>query len=87
METIIITFILKLFDNGLATIKSILLHKGKYLASSIFNSLGTFFYLVAINNMVKDNSINTILAMCVATFLGSYIPAKFLEKIDKKDLE
>jgi hypothetical protein len=67
-------------DNALSTLKNIYLHKQKYFISSLFSSGGTFFYMVAMVNAIKDNSMWSIIAMCLATFLGSYIPAMIIEK-------
>lgn len=80
MNMMLMTFISKIMDNALSTLKTIYLHKGKYFASAMFNAASTFFYMTAIVNAVKDNSLWSIIAMCVATFLGSYIPAKIIEK-------
>lgn len=86
MNMMLVTFLCKIMDNALSTLKNIFLHKGKYLESSLFSAAGTFFYMVAIVNAVKDNSLWSIVAMCVATFLGSYIPAKMVERMEKDEL-
>lgn len=86
MNTMLITFICKILDNALSTLKSIFLHKGNYLTSSLFNAGGTFFYMVAMVNAIKDNSLGSIMAMCAATFLGSYLPAKMIEKMEDEQL-
>ena len=86
MSPMLITFLSKIADNALSTLKTIFLHKGKYFASSMFNAASTFFYMTAIVNTIKDSSFGSIIAMCVATFLGSYIPAKFVEKMEKDKL-
>lgn len=80
MMMMLTTFIYKIMDNALSTLKSIFLHKQQYLLSSIFSAISTFFYMVAMVNAIKDNSLWSIAAMCVATFLGSYIPAKIIER-------
>lgn len=80
MMMMLTTFIYKIMDNALSTLKSIFLHKQQYLLSSIFSAISTFFYMVAMVNAIKDNSLWSIVAMCVATFLGSYIPAKIIER-------
>ena len=86
MNIMLITFLCKIADNALATLKTMYLHRGKYFASAMFNATGTFFYMTAIVNAIKDNSLGSITAMCVATFLGSYLPAKFMEKLEKDKL-
>ena len=80
MNMMFMTFICKMMDNALGTLKNIYLHKQKYLISSMFSAAGTFFYMVAMVNAIKDNSLWSIVAMCLATFLGSYIPARIIEK-------
>lgn len=86
MNIMIITFLCKIADNALSTLKNIFLHKGRYFLSSMFSAIGTFFYMVAIVNAVKDNSMSAIISMCVATFIGSYAPAKLVEKMEKDQL-
>ena len=86
MNMMLMTFICKMLDNALSTLKSMFLHKGNYLASSLFNAGGTFFYMVAMVNAIKDNSLWSIVAMCVATFLGSYLPAKMMERMEEDQL-
>ena len=86
MSPMFITFISKIMDNALSTLKTMSLHKGKYFASAMFNAASTFFYMTAIVNTIKDNSFGSIIAMCIATFLGSYLPAKFVEKMEKDKL-
>ena len=86
MNKMLVTFLCKIMDNALSTLKNIFLHKGKYFESSLFSAAGTFFYMVAIVNAVKDNSLWSIVAMCVATFLGSYLPAKMVERMEKDQL-
>lgn len=75
MNVMIMTFICKMLDNALGTLKNIYLTKEKYLVSSLFSAASTFFYMVAVVNTIKDSSFGSIIALCVATFLGSYIPA------------
>lgn len=86
MNPMLVTFLCKIADNALSTLKNIYLHKGRYFLSSIFSAIGTFFYMVAIVNAVKDNSLNSIISMCIATFLGSYLPAKLVEKMEEDKL-
>ena len=86
MTSMFITFLCKIADNALSTLKTMYLHKGKYFTSAMFNAAGTFFYMTAIVNAIKDNSLGSIIAMCIATFLGSYLPAKFIDRLDKDKL-
>ena len=86
MNMMLITFLCKMADNALSTLKNIFLHKGNYMASSLFSAGGTFFYMVAMVNAIKDNSLWSIVAMCLATFLGSYLPAKLIERMEEDQL-
>ena len=79
MELITI-FIIKLFDNMLGTCKSVYLAKEQYIKASIFNALSTFFYFIAIVQLTKTNSLLSILAICLATFIGTYASGKLIRK-------
>lgn len=82
----ILSFIVKILENILATAKSIAVAKEKYLASAIFNALSAFFYLVAIVQLTKDNSIASIIVMTIATFIGTYIPGLLTERSERNRL-
>lgn len=86
MNVMLMTFACKMIDNALGTLKNIYLHKGNYFASSLFSAGSTFFYMVAMVNAIKDNSFGSIIAMCIATFLGCYLPAKMVEQMEEDQL-
>lgn len=86
MNMMLMTFICKMIDNALGTLKTLFLQKGNYFASSLFNAGSTFFYMVAIVNSIRDNSLWSIFAMCLATFLGSYLPARIVDKMEEDKL-
>lgn len=73
-------FIIKLFDNMLGTCKSVYLAKEQYIKASIFNSLSTFFYFIAIVQLTKASNISSIIAICLATFIGTYASGKLIRR-------
>lgn len=83
---VIISFVLKAIDNALGTFKTIYLQKERYVLGAIFNSFATFFYLMAIVQVAKSNNIYSIIAMCVATFIGTYLPGLFIKKSERDKL-
>ena len=83
---ILISFILKTIDNGLGTAKNIYINKEKYVIASLFNGIATFFYLIAIVQLTKSNSIYNIIAMCIATFIGTLIPGIMVKKSERDKL-
>lgn len=85
-QIIITSFLLKLLDNTLSTMKSIFLQKGKYMLSAILNAGSAFFYMVAMKNVITNDSFGGILAMVLATFLGSIIPSTLINKLEKDKL-
>ena len=86
MIQLIQVFALKLADNALATIKTIYLQKERYVLGGIFNALSTFFYLVAVVQIAKSNDLLSIAAMCVATFLGTFLPGIAIKKSERDKL-
>lgn len=83
---ILYSFILKMLDNFLSTAKTISINKEKYFLGALFNAVSTFFYLVAIVQLTKANSLHSIIAMCVATFIGTYLPGLMLKKSERDKL-
>lgn len=83
---ILIAFGLKLMDNALGTAKTVYLAKERYLRGAVFGALSTYFYLVAIVRIAQSSSNAAIVAMCVATFIGTYIPGKLIKKSEKDRL-
>lgn len=83
---ILLVFILKIIDNILATAKTIYINKEKYVIASLFNAFSTFFYLILIVQIAKSNDIKSIIAMCVATFIGTYLPGVLIKKSEREKL-
>lgn len=85
-KIILTSFIFKLMDNALSTMKSIYLHKEAYIISATLNAGSTFFYLVAMKNVITNDSFAGIIAMVCATFLGSIIPSIVINRLEKDTL-
>lgn len=83
---ILFAFALKMIDNIFSTAKTIYISKERYLAGSLLNAIATFFYLVAIVQITKDNSLLSIFAMCLATFIGTYLPGIFIKRNERDKL-
>ena len=77
---LITTFILKLLDQAINTSKSIFIAKERYLLGSILNAISNFFYFIVIVRVAKSDDITTILAICLATFIGTYTSGKLIRK-------
>jgi len=83
---ILVAFVLKMMDNALGTAKTIFLSKGKYHLGAFFSAFSTFFYLLAILHIAKSNNIYSIIAMCVATYIGTYIPGVIIKRTERDNL-
>lgn len=81
-----IAFGLKMADNALSTVKTLYLSKGKFFGASLFASLSTLFYLLAIVRIANSNDIYSILAMCIATFVGTLMPCYLIKKSERDKL-
>lgn len=79
-------FMLKLIDNALGTAKTIYINKEKYFVGAVFNALSTFFYLIAIVQIAKSDSLSSIIAMCIATFIGTFLPGIIIKKSERDKL-
>lgn len=85
MEVLVI-FLFKIFDNALATAKTIYVSKGKYFAGALFNALAFLFYTLAFSKALKADNMETTLAMAVAVFLGTYFTGTLFRKSEKAKL-
>jgi uncharacterized protein YebE (UPF0316 family) len=83
---ILIVFILKLIDNTLNTMKNIFLIKEKFLVSSLLAALSTAVYMVMVMKMAKTEGIISIIAIFVATFIGTLVPGVAVKKTEKDKL-
>ena len=83
---IIKAFIVKILDNGLGTFKTIYLQREKYLTGALFNAFSTFFYLLGVVQVAKSNTMFSIISMCVATFIGTYLPGIFIKHSERDKL-
>lgn len=83
---ILFVFILKIIDNALSTAKTIYINKERYVLGSILNAFATFFYLVAIVQIAKSSDMKSIIAMCIATFIGTYLPGVLIKKSERDKL-
>lgn len=83
---ILIVFLLKLLDNTLGTMKNICLTREKFFFSSLLAALSTTVYMIAVVRMAKSNDLLSIMAICVATFIGTLIPGIIFKKSEKEKL-
>lgn len=81
-----IAFGLKMADNALSTVKTLYLSKGKFFGASLFASMSTLFYLLAIVRIANSNDMASIIAMCAATFVGTLMPCYLLKKSERDKL-
>lgn len=83
---ILIVFLLKLIDNTLGTMKNIFLNKEKFFWSSLLAALSTTIYMIAVVRIAKSDGIISIMAIFVATFIGTLVPGLVVKKSEKDKL-
>jgi uncharacterized protein YebE (UPF0316 family) len=82
---IVTTFILKFLDCALSTIKNVFLIKERYFLSSVCNSLAAMLFIFVADIMANtDGGEKYLIAIAVflANFIGSYLPPKFMDKME-----
>lgn len=80
----IMFFILKLLDCTFGTLKNIFLFKNKHFWSALVYTVSTYFYLTMMITLTENDSILAKLIICSATFIGTYLPSKFIYKLDNR---
>lgn len=83
MELIILGLI-KILDNMISTSKSITTYKNKKLLTSILVILSQFLFYFLIKSVVSDDSMVTIVVVCICSGVGTFI-AMFLNDIVKSE--
>ena len=83
---IVLAFFLKVSDNALGTVKTIFLTKGKAFLAALFAAFSSAFYFIAIVRVANSGSVPAIVAMCVATFVGTLIPCLCIKRAEPEKL-
>lgn len=84
-KLLIIVFVAKILDCTFGTLKTIFLYKQKYFYSAIVFSIATYFYLTIFVLLARQDSELAKIVTCLATFIGTYFPAKGVGKIDERN--
>ncbi len=85
LNTILIS-LLKILDNFLGTTKSILVHKNKAVAASVIIVISQFLFYFVISEIISENNIIVLLAVSIASGLGSFIAFKINDRFSKDKL-
>ena len=85
LNTILIS-LLKILDNFLGTTKSILVHKNKAVAASVIIIISQFLFYFVISEIISENNIIVLLAVSIASGLGSFIAFKINDRFSKDKL-
>ena len=85
INTIIISS-LKILDNFLATSKTILVHKNRAVAASLLIVISQFLFYFVISEIVSENNPFIILAVSIASGIGSFIAFKINDKLSRDKL-
>lgn len=80
---LLLLFTLKLLDCSIGTFKNIFMIKGKNFLSSLCNTVAMYFYLTMLTNLNKNTTIQGIIVICIATFIGSILPQLVSDKLSK----
>jgi hypothetical protein len=73
-------FFTKLADEILATVRSVFMIRDQHFLSALFNMIKTFFGLLTIHMMIMNPGVLTVLVASVAVFIGTYFPAKMMQR-------
>lgn len=86
MSSIIAIFLFKTLDCMFGTIKNLLLYKGKNFQQAICSTLANTMYAISLLYAFKSEFWSGLIALGLATFIGSYVPAMFMERLEKDKL-
>ena len=79
---LLFVFICKLSDCALNTLKSLMLNKDRYFIAAVLASFSNLFFIFT----AKQEGVAAYVVIWLATFLGTYLPARALSKMEKDKL-
>jgi uncharacterized protein YebE (UPF0316 family) len=82
----LLVFVLKLLDGVFSTLKNIFLIKGQFFLSALVSTIGTFFYLTMVVELAKATGVMATIVVCLANFIGTYVPSISMNKLEKDKL-
>ena len=82
-QAVLLIFVFKTLDCVFNTLKSLFLYKGYHFVSALCGTFSVVMYTISLLYTFNSNDTAGLLAIGVATFIGSYTPAKLMEKFEK----
>lgn len=83
MELIILS-IIKILDNIITTAKNITTYQNKKVLTSLLVIISQFMFYLVIKSVVSDDSMLTIIVVCVCSGIGTYIAMLGNDKFKKR---
>lgn len=84
-STYILLFCIKIIDNVIQTAKSIFTYMNKRLISSILVVVSQILFYTVIKQVMKDDSITTVILVSFASGIGNYLAFPIVDKFKKDD--
>jgi len=81
---VMLVFVYKLLDVAFSTAKNVFMIKGKYTLAGIVNALSQLIFVFIVKSITANNDYLILLVLCLATFMGTYIPSIVIDKYSKE---
>jgi hypothetical protein len=75
----LLMFLTKLIDSILHTVRHIFMIRNKTFLAALFYMLATFCSLMSIHYLIMNPTMGTIILLCAAAFIGTYLPSLFMK--------
>ena len=75
--------VVKICDNIISTAKTISVHKGRRLLSALLVTISQFLFYFVVDKVVADSSMKTIMAVAIASGIGTYLAFILNNKYEK----
>lgn len=82
----IVLSLIKILDNIILTAKSLSIHKGQKLLSSILVIISQFIFYFVISQVINDNTILAIIVISVSSGIGNYLAFMINDRFKKDDV-
>lgn len=79
-------FMIKIVDNIVLTLKSLMTYKGQKLLSSVLVAVSQLLFYLVIDQVVNDSTITAIIIVSISSGIGNYLAFMINDRFKKDDV-
>lgn len=85
-KAVLLIFLFKTFDCAFSTLKNIFLYKGRHFIQAFCVTMANLMNAVSLLYVFNSDFWSGLIALGLATFIGSYVPSRLMDHLEKDKL-